>query len=158
RALTLLAKHPSVDPGRLGIFGISVGGTTNWMIAGADRRVKAAVPIYGCGYNIDRRKTLLGFPAPAADNLYWQRVVSPEAHAPYISCPVPHLNATNDFHGWMDNAADILGAVSQPTRLAFTPRYNHHIAPEQAANLEKWMEWHLKGGRAFPKTPQLKID
>ena len=27
-----------------------------WLVAGVDARVKAAVPIYGCGYNVDRRK------------------------------------------------------------------------------------------------------
>ena len=51
RALTLLEEHPRVDGGRLGIFGISVGGTLTWIVAGTDERVKAAVPIYGCGWD-----------------------------------------------------------------------------------------------------------
>ncbi|HXG23231.1 MAG TPA: acetylxylan esterase, partial [Chthonomonadales bacterium] len=38
RALTLLESHPAVDPKRLGIFGISVGGNLTWMVAGSDRR------------------------------------------------------------------------------------------------------------------------
>src|SRR6185369_3389646 len=43
RALTLLAQNPAVDRDRLGIFGISVGGTLCWLVAGVDARVKAAV-------------------------------------------------------------------------------------------------------------------
>lgn len=155
RALTLLTQHPSVDPKRMGIFGISVGGTLCWVVAGADSRVKTAVPIYGCGYNVDQRRTP-GQIAPDA-NLY-KHTLSPEAHAPYISCPILFLNATNDFHGNMDNAYEILRTVTVPVRQAFTPRYNHHIAPEQGANLERWMAWQLKGGQPWPKSPQLRID
>ena len=50
RGLTLLETQPGVNAERLGIFGISVGGTLTWIVAGIDPRVKAAVPIYGCGW------------------------------------------------------------------------------------------------------------
>ena len=39
-----------MDRDRLGIFGVSVGGTLTWIVAGVDARVKAAAPIYGCGW------------------------------------------------------------------------------------------------------------
>jgi len=158
RALTLLANHPRVDAERLGIFGISVGGTLCWSVAGSDERVKTAVPIYGCGYNIDRQRTRWGF-APLTPQLaLFQRVVSPEAHAPYVSCPLLFLDATNDFHGWMDRAYDILPATRGPHWQAFTPRYNHHIAPAQAGNLPAWMEFQLKGGPAFPQSPVISLS
>jgi dienelactone hydrolase len=157
RALTLLAKHPTVDPERLGIFGISVGGNLTWMVAGSDRRVKVAVPIYGSGYNYEDRKTRWGF-APLSDDLaLFKRTLSPEAHAPLVRCPVLHLDATNDFHAWMDYSYEILEAARGPVRQSFTPRYNHHIAPEQASNLERWMDWHLRDGKPFPATPRLTI-
>eukprot|EP01050_Picozoa_sp_SAG11_P013671 SAG11_NODE_1614_length_4579_cov_11.855357_5_plen_264_part_00 len=41
RALTYLAAQPAVDAGRMGIFGISMGGTSVWPVA-MDPRVKAA--------------------------------------------------------------------------------------------------------------------
>ena len=41
RALTVLARNPAVNPERLGIFGISMGGTLCWLVAGSDERVKA---------------------------------------------------------------------------------------------------------------------
>lgn len=157
RALTLLESHPAVDPKRLGIFGISVGGNLTWMVAGSDRRVKAAVPCYGSGYNYDNRKKLWGFPPLTGDLALFKQTLSPEAHAPYVTCPILHLNATNDFHAWMDASYETLSAAKGPTRQAFTPRYNHHIEPEQGANLERWMDWHLRGGRPFPKTPVLAV-
>lgn len=158
RALTLLARHPKVDPKRLGVFGISVGGTLTWMIAGSDRRVKAAAPIYGCGYNYDRRNVIWGLPAPSDDLQLFQRVVSAEAHAPYVQCPVLFFNSTNDFHGLMDRAYETLGAVKAQVRQVFTPRYNHHIEPEEGRDLALWMDWHLNGGKRFPASPVLSID
>ncbi len=156
RALTLLAQEPEVDRDRLGIFGISVGGTLCWLVAGADERVKTAVPIYGCGYNYDFRKAVYGL-APSLELQIWQEAISPEAHAPFIRCPVFFLSASNDHHGWMDDSADALGAVRAPTRQAYTPRYIHHIEPEQGADLQPWMDWHLKGGRPFPESPALEL-
>src|SRR3954454_124415 len=50
RGLTFLETRPGVDAERLGVFGVSVGGTLTWSIAALDARVKAAAPIYGCGW------------------------------------------------------------------------------------------------------------
>jgi dienelactone hydrolase len=47
RALTCLANHPEVDASRLGITGFSAGGVASFLVAGADARVKAAVPLSG---------------------------------------------------------------------------------------------------------------
>ena len=158
RALTLLTRQPRVDSARLGIFGISVGGTLCWSVAGSDPRVKTAVPIYGCGYNEDGRRMRWGFARLTPELALFQRVVSPEAHAPYITCPILHLNATNDFHGWIDSAYDILSATDRPRWQAFTPRQNHHIAPAQGRDLPAWMDYQLKGGPAFPASPTVALQ
>ncbi|HUE15426.1 MAG TPA: acetylxylan esterase [Planctomycetaceae bacterium] len=157
RALTLLSYHPKVDRDRLGIFGISVGGTLSWIVAATDERVKTSVPIYGCGYNYDRRKTVWGFPDLNPDLLLFNRVLAPEAYASSIRKPVLFLGATNDFHGWMDNAYQILSETHVTRRLALTPRYNHHIDNAPAANLPAWMDWQLRGGPPFPAEPKLEL-
>lgn len=157
RALTVLARQPRVDAERLGVFGVSVGGSLTWMIAGSDRRVKAAVPIYGCGYNYDRRNARWGILVPNDDYNLFQRVVSPEAHAPAIACPMLFLSATNDGHGLMDRAYDALAAVPAPTYQAFSARADHHIEPREGKNLPLWMDWHLRNGPAWPKSPGLQM-
>lgn len=158
RVLTLLASQPEVDRQRLGIFGISMGGTLCWSVAASDPRVKTAVPIYGCGYNVDGQRTQWGFPKLTPELALFQRAVSPEAHAPYITCPILFLNATNDFHGWMDRSYDILAATPSPHWQSYTPRFNHHIAAAQGANLPLWMDYQLKGGAAFPRSPVINIS
>ncbi len=157
RALTLLARHPQADPTRLGVFGVSVGGSLTWMIAGSDSRVKAAVPIYGCGYNYDRRNARWNILVPNDDYNLFQRVLSPEAHAPFVSCPLLFLSATNDGHGLMDRAYDALGATTGPKYQAFSPRTDHHVEPREGRNLELWMDWQLKGGAAWPSSPDLRL-
>lgn len=157
RALTLLARHPRVDAQRLGVYGISVGGSLAWMIAATDHRVKAAAPIYGCGYNYDRRNPRWGLP-PNDDRLnLFQRVLSSEAHAPGVTCPVLFLSASNDFHGAMDRAYDTLSATPGPDWQVFTPRTNHHLEPVQGRDLGLWMDWHLKGAEPWPQTPELQL-
>jgi dienelactone hydrolase len=157
RALTLLSYHPKVDRERLGIFGVSVGGTLCWLVAATDERVKTSVPIYGCGYNYDKKKIVWGFPEINPALALFNRVLAPEAYAASIRGPVLFLGATNDFHGWMDDAYIILAQTHVPHRLAFTPRYNHHIDAGQAANLPAWMDWQLKNGPAFPGDPKLEL-
>jgi dienelactone hydrolase len=157
RALTLLSYHPKVDREKLGIFGVSIGGTLCWLVAGTDERVKTAVPIYGCGYNYDRRKSTWGFPNPDADVVLFNHVLAAEAYAPSIRRPLLLLDATNDFHGWMDDAYQALSQLHVTNRLAFTPRYNHHIDADQAGNLPAWMDWQLRGGPPFPAEPKLEL-
>ncbi len=47
RGLDLLCERPEVDPERLGVTGISGGGSQSWYIAAADPRIKAAAPVCG---------------------------------------------------------------------------------------------------------------
>lgn len=157
RALTLLSYHPKVDRDRLGIFGVSIGGTLCWLVAATDDRVKTTVAIYGCGYNFDKRRTVWGFSDLDPGVLLFTRVLAPEAYAAAIRRPLLLLDATNDFHGWMDNACEIVAQVHAIRGLAFTPRYNHHIDGAEGQNLPAWMDWQLRAGPPFPAEPKLDL-
>jgi dienelactone hydrolase len=157
RALTVLSYHPQVDRDRLGVFGISIGGTLCWLVAGTDERVKTAVAVYGCGYSFDKRKTVWGFPDPDRNLMLFNHALAPEAYAPLIRRPLLLLDGTNDFHGWMDNAYEIVSQVRSPTRLALSPRFNHHIDEAQGEDLPAWMDWQLRDGRPFPAEPKLDL-
>ena len=65
RALTCLEQMDGVDPDRLGIFGVSMGGTIVWPLAAMDQRVKAACAIYGVGWNTYSDE--MNAPDPKAD-------------------------------------------------------------------------------------------
>ena len=163
RAITVLERQPGVDAGRIGIFGISVGGSLVWPVAGTDKRVKAAVPIYGNGWDSytgygaagDEPTTL-----PDDKMKLWRATMASEAYAPYIECPVLFMSATNDHHGFMDRGYDTLGRIDEKyaTRQIFTPWYTHHIEPTEGIDLPLFMDWCLRDGKPFPKSPQADIS
>ncbi len=47
RGLDLLSERPEVDPEKMGVTGISGGGSQSWYIAALDSRIKAAAPVCG---------------------------------------------------------------------------------------------------------------
>ncbi|NPV08493.1 MAG: hypothetical protein HPY83_11115 [Anaerolineae bacterium] len=47
RAIDYLETREDVDTGKIGCFGISIGGTQTWLLAAADERVKVAAPVVG---------------------------------------------------------------------------------------------------------------
>jgi dienelactone hydrolase len=158
RALTCLERQPGVDPDRLGIFGVSMGGTIVWPLAAMDRRVKAACAIYGVGWNTYPDE--VASPDPKAGDIatkLWRNTMESESYARLVKCPVLFLNATNDQHGNMDRSFQTLAQVPTEVRWAFTPRYRHHIAAEQGADLPLWMDAHLKQGEPFPKSPVAEV-
>lgn len=163
RTLTYLEQQKAVDPERLGIFGISMGGTTTWSLA-MDPRVKAACAIYGCGWNRfyrDQYKyTRKPSPvSPSTSDRVWLAGMAPEAYPPYIKCPVLFLSSSNDHHGNMDRAYETLARLpeSSISRQAFTPRFRHHIAPSHNEVLMRWMDWHLKRKKSLPQTPKTEV-
>jgi dienelactone hydrolase len=158
RAFTCLERMDEVDPDRLGIFGVSMGGTIVWPFAAMDTRVKAACAIYGVGWNTYPDE--VGSRDPNADNpdvKTWRGAMEPESYARLVRCPVLFLDATNDQHGKMDWAFKTLTLVPADVRWAFTPRYRHHIDAEQGINLPLWMDAYLNGGERFPGSPAAEV-
>ncbi len=158
RALTVLERQPEVDPERLGIFGVSMGGTIVWNFAGTDKRVKAAAAVYGVGWNT--YPEAIGDPDPKAADpevALWRATMEPESYPGRIECPVLFLDGTNDQHGKMDWAYKTTDALHVEHREAFTPQYRHHIGSAQASDLLLWMDWWLKGGEAWPKSPKVSV-
>lgn len=158
RGLTFLETRQEVDPKKLGVFGVSVGGTLTWSIAALDARVKAAAPVYGCGWEFYQYPPDLK--APVGDELkLWRTLIAPEAHAANVKCPILLLSATDDGHGRMDLAYRTLELVPASVKgQVFTPNYDHHVEPAEARSLPLFMDVHLKGaGGPWPATPRVEI-
>jgi dienelactone hydrolase len=59
RVLDYLQTRPDIDPQRLGMLGISMGGMNTWLTAAVDPRVKVAIPCIGVtsfGYQLENEK------------------------------------------------------------------------------------------------------
>lgn len=159
RALTVLEQMPGVDGRRLGIFGVSMGGTIVWPFAAMDSRVKAACAIYGVGANTypDELDAPDSGAADAGVRL-WRAAMEPESYASLIKCPMLFLNASNDQHGKMDWAFLTLQSLRSEWRQVHTPLFRHHIGVNEGSNLPLWMDTFVKGsGPVWPKPPEVTV-
>jgi len=127
RALTALERQKEVDAKRLGIFGISMGGTIVW-------RVRAACAIYGVGWNTyPNSKYALDPRARDADTMLYRKTIAPEAYGPLVKCPVLFLSGSNDFHGKLDRAYDTLNTVGGRLHATLQPPCGRTAGPQPAA-------------------------
>lgn len=161
RGLTFLEQQPQVDPGRLGVYGHSMGGNLTVYVAGSDNRVKVAAPSAGgSGFRTypwpllpQRRKQ-----TPHGDLGLFRATLAFQSYAARVKAPLLWLGATNDFHGIMDDTYRT-GALMPPERVryAFTPHMNHRFTPEFAVDRPLWIDQHLKGTFHFPATPGSRL-
>jgi len=159
RALTWLEERPEVDPGRLGVFGISMGGKLTTDLVGIDDRVKAAVPIYGGAGDVLPEQTDLPGCVKRPISALELACVSDNAYIPRIKAPVLWLSPTNDFNAPIENMAwNWRHLPDEQVRFSMPPHGNHRLVPEYEATRILWFEQYLKGGFSFPTTPRLELD
>ena len=161
RAVTLIAHHPRVNKDKIGAYGISAGGYLCWMVAAVDHRIKTIVPLYGNAAGIYRdrataKRVPIDDPVTFDKEAFSRNPEAPELHAALIQCPVLFMTATNDGFD-LDESFDTLDKIAPPApspRLLLTPRWVHHMEPEESRVLPIWMAWQLKGeGDPWPATP-----
>jgi dienelactone hydrolase len=127
RAVDYLLTRPEVDPERIGITGISGGGTQTSYIWAMDDRLKAAAPTcYITGFR--RLLESIG-PQDAEQNLY-HGVANGITHADYLEVQAPKpamiVSTTRDFFS-IQGAIETFGEVRQAYR-AFDREENIKMA------------------------------
>ncbi len=157
KALDLLRAQPDVDTNRIGVVGVSWGGTMTTMVCGlAGERVKAGFAIYGCGF-FDKGGWRAGKPSPGAksgslaanmtaeETERWLRDLDPGRRVPQMKASFFHAAATNDFFGWPESVQATFDAIPSQKNHLYSPNDNHKI--------------HVPGGTVFEPTkasgPQL---
>ena len=146
RALTFLEQQAQVDPGRLGVYGHSMGGKLTVLTSGSDSRVKAAAP--SCGGVSDRSNKYPLYEASLADQNYLKR----------IKCPIIFLSPSNDFHGRVDGLQTALTEIKSPDwRVTCSPHSNHQDLAEYEVATQLWFDQHLKKSFSFPETAKTKL-
>lgn len=126
RGASLLTSLPEVDRNRLGITGISWGGYLTNLVMSLDDRLKAAVPVYGCGYLHENSVWLPIFAQlPEDERRTWIENFDPSRYLPRCKIPTLWVNGTNDFAYPLDSYQKSYRAVKGPRALCITVKMPH---------------------------------
>ena len=95
---SLLRGQAGVDPGRVGVTGISWGGYLTCVTAAVDARYRFAAPVYGCGF-LGEDSTWLGtFEKMGPErSAKWLGLWDPSKYLDRVQMPMLWVNGTNDF-------------------------------------------------------------
>jgi dienelactone hydrolase len=159
RGHSLLAPLPEVDPARISITGISWGGYLTCIVAGLDHRLKAAVPVYGCGFLGDnsywKNTSLAQMSEPARE--LWLKNFDPSHYLAQVRCPILFLNGTHDFAYPLDSYQESYRLVKPQLRnVSVVMKLPHgHIWTFKEPN--EFIARTLRNEK-FPKLTELRFE
>ena len=143
----LLRSLPEVDKEKVAVTGISWGGYLTCIIAGLDHRLKAAVPVYGCGFLHESSVWKEGRfdKMTDGDRTRWVEAFDPSRYLPGVKCPILFLNGTNDFAYPLDSYKKCYELVPGAKSLSVRVRLPHgHIWT--FGEVDAFIDSHLKKG------------
>jgi dienelactone hydrolase len=159
RGHSLLAAQPEVDPGRIGITGISWGGYLTCIVAGIDDRLKVAVPVYGCGFLDEnsywKDKSLAAMNAEARER--WIKNFDPSQYLGGVNCPILFLNGSNDFAYPMDSYRKSYELVRRNLRTVSVIVRLKHGHYWEFREVDSFVDSVLVGGKPLAKLEALQI-
>ncbi len=134
-----LERDQRIDRNCIGITGISWGGYLTWVANAHEPRLRAAVPVYGCGGVLDRGHPYLPR-LPAHIRRAWLTDWEPSRLAQRQRSPVCFLSGSDDFFGWPRHGDRLLDALSVPSRRSYAANLDHAVEPSQSALAVAWMD------------------
>lgn len=124
-AHSLIRSFPEVNADKVGVTGISWGGTLTSTVMGVDNRFAFAIPVYGCGFlpESDGHQGLTIKPGRHTEvvNQYYDG----SAYFERVTMPTLWVNGTNDNHFTMPATQASAKAVRGPMFLRYQLRMPH---------------------------------
>jgi dienelactone hydrolase len=157
RAVSLIRSFDAVDAERVGITGISWGGYLTCIVSGLDKRLKAAVPVYGCGFLHENSAWLDTFAKLSpADKQAWVENFDPSTYLPGCAMPILFVNGTNDFAYPLDSYRKSYRLVTGPRTLCVTVEMPHgHPQGWAPPEIMVFADSVLRKGRPVPRFESL---
>lgn len=153
RANSLLRSNREINPEKIGLTGISWGGTIVSAVAGVDPRFAFVVPVYGGGFIHKHEMT----PDQYRDYLAkWD----PSAHLPYAKMPMLWVSGFNEpvFPlNLFSKSAEAAGGTSILCIRPFLP-HGHGFGWEEVWEIGGFANGVVKGSAPMPKFGQPRVD
>jgi len=164
RANSLLRSFKEINPRKIGLAGISWGGTIAATVAGVDSRFAFVVPIYGCGFlhESDNPGLSQWFPpkhmTPAQYRDYRTKW-DPSAHLPQAKMPMYWVNGSNDGTFPMDIFQRSAKATAGPSTLHVRFRWLHGHSPGwRRRDVYAFADSIVKGAAPLPTAGRPVLD
>ncbi len=158
RANSLLRSFPEINPKKIGLTGISWGGTIVSTVAGVDPRFAFVIPVYGCGFihESDNPGLAQWFPpknmteAQFAD---YRTKWDPSAHLPFAKMPMLWVTGVADPVFQIDIFSKSSKTAGGPSSLCLRPflAHGHGNGWEDAPEIWDFANHIVKAGPALPK-------
>jgi dienelactone hydrolase len=151
RGHALLASREEVDARRVAVTGISWGGYLTCILAGLDDQLKAAVPVYGCGFLHENSFWVEPQFSKMTDvrRQRWVENFDPSRYLGRAKCPMLFVDGTCDFAYPLDSLQKSYNLVKTPVTLSVKINRPHgHIwtFPE----VDAFIDSCLKDGQPLP--------
>ncbi|TWU38890.1 Alpha/beta hydrolase family protein [Novipirellula aureliae] len=124
-ANSLLRSFPEVNAEKIGVTGISWGGTLTSTTMGVDNRFKFAIPVYGCGFLPDSDGHQGESIKPGQQTDVVNTNFDGSAYFKNVSIPTLWVNGTNDNHFTMPITQQSSQTVQGPAILRFQLEMSH---------------------------------
>jgi len=158
RANSLLRSFPEINPRKIGLTGISWGGTIVSTVAGIDSRFVFVIPVYGGGFihESDNPGLVQWFPPKnmTADQFRDYRMKwDPSAHLPSAKMPMLWVTSVADPVFQIDIFAKSAQATGGPSTLCMRPWmiHGHGNGWNDAPEIWSFADHLVKDGPPLPK-------
>ncbi|MBT6849805.1 MAG: prolyl oligopeptidase family serine peptidase, partial [Opitutae bacterium] len=167
RANSLLRSFSEINSEKIGLTGISWGGTVASAVAGVDSRFAFAIPVYGGGFihQSDNEGLAQWFPPKnmtEAQFSDYRAKWDPSAHLPHAKMPMLWVTSVADPVFQIDIFAQSVQAAGGDSRLCMRPWmiHGHGNGWNDAPEIGQFADSIVKGGPPLPKLhrPETKPD
>ncbi len=161
--LEYLSKNLKIKD--IGLIGVGKAGTVLWHVLANEKKVRFGVSILNAGWetylNYDK------FDSETPSNFTDEQVkylagIEAQAYAPYATCPVLVLSATNSFDFDCDRVMDTVSRVKENYYSAcdFSVNYSDCVSNKAFSNLLYFANkcFDEKGKPELPEYPDIKCD
>lgn len=156
RGVSLLWNRPDVDPARIGVHGISMGGVITSTVAGIDERISLAVPVYGTGYLFDDN-TILTAPLleqTCEQRQRWCRTFDPSLYLPQVTAPMLFVGGATDAFFSPPSVLRSLKTIPAPVTVSLRSTMDHGSVwrmPWYEQEILRFIDARFLGSPALPR-------
>ncbi|MBU0671541.1 MAG: acetylxylan esterase [Candidatus Margulisbacteria bacterium] len=149
--ITFLTQREEVDPNRIGMIGLSWGGVITLLTNGQDKRLKAAINVFGAGYIPEGSTWQDRFDVKSKKELEeWYSLIDPSNFLKTQHAPILFMTGTNDHCYYLPTFQKSYAEVTAPKKLVLIPNLRHRFMPYMQQIAWNWFDNKLKTGGSFP--------